>query len=168
MKQCTKSKTGLGAPGAHPTNPGCKHRPRALRPGLPCRGRVVGRVAACGRPCRRLGWPCRKPSIGHIVALPAPCRTCLAIQPSGQAACCISTHKAAPSHNTKFCIATISLARPCARALPHAQRAGRPYHGLYRGRIAGPAAHQLDRVVAPLAVPRPASQPYVTIQLAVL
>ena len=31
-----------------------------------------------------------------IMALPPSCRACLAIQPSGQAALCIATHKAAP------------------------------------------------------------------------
>ena len=34
----------------------------------------------------------------RIVALPAPCRACVAIQPSGQAARCIATHKATPQH----------------------------------------------------------------------
>ena len=56
--------TGLGALGAHP-DPTCAHRPCALRPGWPCRGRVVGRVAACGQSCRRPSWPC----LGHVADL---------------------------------------------------------------------------------------------------
>ena len=57
------------------------------------------------------------------------------------------------NHDTKFCIATLSLARLCARALPHAPRAGRPY----RRPLSRPYRMPPGRVVAESPAPRPAS-----------
>ena len=67
-------------------------------------------------------------------------------------------------HYTKFCIATLSLARPCARALPHAPRASRPY----RRPLSRPYRRPPGRAVA-VSWPSPlrldqTPQPCVTIQ----
>ena len=51
----------------------------------------------------------------------------------GRVAACIAAilqYKSRSQQRYKVCIMTCPLARPCSRALPHAQRAGPPYRGL--------------------------------------
>ena len=114
------------------------HKPLALRCCVPYR-------APYNRARRRVARLQRR-----IVALPAPCRACLAIQHSGQAACCIATHKAAPQPQYNF-VSRLPPARSRARKRCRTPLcAGWPYHGLpwpcrglsrpYRGRVPAPAA----------------------------
>ena len=115
-----------------------------------------GRVAACGRPCRRVSLrvcaPCRSLSAftpGHETKIVsrdnsllcavslrvARAQRCIVAHPASYRSlyrCPYCDINATLSHDT-ILVSRHSLARACARALPHALRAGRPCRGLYRG-----------------------------------
>ena len=156
--------------------------------------RLKRHIVASSRPCCRRPLPCRcahahasapcrsaaafTPShdtifVSRHESLAAPCRTVLRAHNTvswsilRRIAACIFTPIATqccPKPQYNICIATHSLARPCARALPHAPRAGRPCRMPILAVSQGCIAGMLDRIVAPAARPAQPPQPYVTIQ----
>ena len=105
QKQCTESKTGLGAQ---------VHTQRTLagrkvRPSRGHRGRIVersgivswpstGRVAACGRPCHRRASLCRAPAWPYRSTGSAVYQHCIATRPTAK--------PLPPCHDTIDCIVT--------------------------------------------------------------
>ena len=102
QKQCTESKTGLGA---HPTDPGCTHgAPRLLAVCSGCARtpHVLGHVVAVPQSYR--GPVSRAP--GRIAGLPLavsqPWLCCIATQPA-------TTPSLPPFHDTILCLVTQTL-----------------------------------------------------------
>ena len=82
LEQCPKSKTGLGAQGAHPTDPGCVHT--APRPAVSWRA-----LALCRGRAPVVSWLCQR--------CVAACK------------CALARRVAAPlDHDSIYCIATHS------------------------------------------------------------
>ena len=129
QKQCTESKTGLGAQ----VHTQWTMVARKVRPGRPCRGHVV----ACREPYRRLVAGRVVGLAARYVAMPprVSLRTVSQLLPR-VVACCyavsqrsavVSRPKVAPlSHDTNLCIATLLPAKRTARRVARAP-----------GRIAG-------------------------------
>ena len=165
QKQCTESKTGLGAPSAHP-GPTCAHRPRALRHIVAHSGSVswpsTGRVADLPRSYRRVHafavprTPLR--AVLHVSQHPKPYRGALWSYRSPWLPC-ITTHGHPLSATIQFLYRDPT---PNGQALARAQLAlhgGRPYHGP----LMVVSWRRLGRVVieswpchGPLAASRPA------------
>ena len=134
QKQCTESKTGLGALGAH-LDPGCAPTASALRPGSSQRslGDVSWRVERCiASPASAVSqaWLAvsrivsPRPLACRCVSCHSSCavsRACLAKQLRAKPHAVSRPTRLAPSHNT-ICIAT--QPDQAMRA-----RAGRPYRG---------------------------------------
>ena len=163
-EQCTKSKLGWVHQVHTLTQPVRTGRAHCSR-WAPCRGvrcavswppprSYRGRARLCrkpGRPYRRLyhDTPSTKAMRAHRVvryhACRSPKRRIMAHH--GRVAACIAAilqYKSRSQPRYKVCIVTCPLARPCSRALPHAQRAGPPYRGL----LIAISWRRLDCVVA--------------------